>query len=453
MNPYLLFCPYLPLDKLITFDDWELGPLQSFEDRWADSQFKDQATTFLSKFVGPDNRPITNPALLCRKGKQLDGQQPSPEKVRALELSLAFACIDQNPRHRSDNRHQQAQKIVTADNAELHVWPIDLEKGYVTTETGCLVQMINVGYWIRDDKLVLRPPLDLPPLRSCSPDPLLLTGIYETVLASHRCPDKSSDAHRVRIALEWFVKAWRNTATLHYPERLVFLKTAFEALTGTSNSSESGCWLRHLFEELPTTTARNSEILVWSPKEEPISRTWTDKRGQSRNKCMTDLEVWFMEFGNVRNSIIHEGARSEFIYPGSNPVYQPITSTAYNGYFFFTAEFLLRAVIRVLLSTKLGYGDAWRKDAHSSVSNAQSAEGGGGDAMQIQWVKHVNDPVQCPECGAVMFKINKPIRPWPSSVRNAQIMDKYLGLTCCENPDCEYGETKEPISWAVETPQ
>ena len=68
-HPYLLFCPYLPVSEPIAFADWELGPLQSFEDRWADPKFKDQATALLSKFVGPDHKPIANPALLCRKGK------------------------------------------------------------------------------------------------------------------------------------------------------------------------------------------------------------------------------------------------------------------------------------------------------------------------------------------------------------------------------------------------
>ena len=36
-KPHLLFCPYLHfsgLDGPISFADWELGPQESFEDRW-----------------------------------------------------------------------------------------------------------------------------------------------------------------------------------------------------------------------------------------------------------------------------------------------------------------------------------------------------------------------------------------------------------------------------------
>ena len=60
-----------------------------------------------------------------------------------------------------------------------------------------------------------------------------------------------------------------------------------------------------------------------------------------------------MAFGKARNTIIHKGGLPELTYSGSNP--------AYNGPFFFTAEFLLRGVIKVLLS-ELGYGDAWRSE-------------------------------------------------------------------------------------------
>ena len=223
--------------------------MQSFENRWADPRFKHQATIFLSKFLGTDDEPIKNPALLCRNGKALNGQQPSQEEVRALELSLAFAFIDRNPRFLPENSHE-AWGWVTADNAELYLWPIDLEQGHVTTNTGFIITVNTGGYKISDNKLALRPPLDLhSPIGVASPDPLVLAGIYETVLGSLRSPGKDSVADRVRIALEWFVKAWRNTRTLHFPERLVFLKTAFEALTGSSKSWKSAERLREIFEE------------------------------------------------------------------------------------------------------------------------------------------------------------------------------------------------------------
>ena len=252
--------------------------------RWADRRFKDKATAFLRKFVGPHGKKIKNPAILCRKGTKLDGKQPSREEVRSLELSLAFAFVDGNPRSLPENRDEGWGRVTT-DNAELYGWRIDLKQDCITINAGYMVLVTTGGYKICDNNLI-GPPLDLyMPPRNLAPDPLVLTGIYETVLGSLRSPGENLTADRVRVAVEWFTKAWRNTATVQFPERLVFLKTAFEALTGTSSTWKSAQKLRLFFEELPDTTARgfqdlgvvangeihNSSILarqVWSNSEQ-----------------------------------------------------------------------------------------------------------------------------------------------------------------------------------------
>lgn len=370
LHPCLLFCPYLPIspdDEPVRFADWELGSIESFDDRWADSRFKDQATAFLNKLVDPNNEPIENPALLCRAGKRLDGKKPSEEEMRALRLSLVFAYVDENPRAQPDT--QEGWALVTADNAELHAWPIDLEEGRVTLSSGELVEVNVGGYRIDDPDLVVRPPLDLHmPILTLSPDRLVLTGIYETILRSLRSASESPTsgqalpADRIRVAVEWFEKAWLNTRAIQWPERLVYLKTAFEALTGTHSNWKSARRLRTIFEELPGTTEGDSGILVWSPTEEPRHhRTWSDKNGRCKSECITDLEHWFIEFGRARNTIVHAGGIPDFAYSEPN--------SAYKGPFIFTAEYLLRGAIKVLLSD-LGYQDAWRSALWREINAA-----------------------------------------------------------------------------------
>lgn len=360
-HPHLLFCPYLCMEEPVTFAGWELGPLGFFQDRWADSRFKEQAITFLRKFVGTDNEPVENPAILCREGRQLDGEAPSRKEVQALQLALIFAFVDRNPRSRPEN-HDRGWAMVTADNADLHVWPIDLEQGRVVKSTGYLVATHTVAFGANDRELVLSPPVDLHmPFSAPNPDSLILTGIYQTVLRSLRSPGANHDADALRVAVDWFAKAWRNTATVKDPERLVYLKTAFEALTGTSRNWQSAGWLRETFEALPGTKGSDSEILVWSPEEEPVHpRPWTDRRGRARSTLVTDLEHWFIKFGEARNSIIHKGKTPELTYAGPN--------SAYGGPFFFTAEFLLRGIIKVQLS-KLGYDDAWHPEDWRSLKD------------------------------------------------------------------------------------
>ncbi len=142
----------------------------------------------------------------------------------------------------------------------------------------------------------------------------------------------------------------------------MYLKIAFEALAGTSRNWKSARWLRETFEALPDTTDSDSEILVWSPEEEPVhQRPWKDECGHVQCTLVTDLEHWFMEFGRARNTIIHEGTTPELTYAGPN--------AAYGGSFFATAEFLLRGVIKVQLS-KLGYGAVWRPELWRILEDA-----------------------------------------------------------------------------------
>ena len=81
---------------------------------------------------------------------------------------------------------------MTANNAELYAWPIDLEQSRITLSAGEPVTVNIADYKITDPKLVLRSPLDSQlPTVAPSPAPLVLTGIYETVLRSFRSPGLS----------------------------------------------------------------------------------------------------------------------------------------------------------------------------------------------------------------------------------------------------------------------
>lgn len=149
---------------------------------------------------------------------------------------------------------------------------------------------------------------------------------------------------------------------MHFPERVVFLKTAFEAMTGTSKSHVSAQTLRQLFEAVPDTSPTDSELLVWSPSETPV-HPWTfAKNGKPQTLQITGLEHWFMSFADARNAIIHQGVVPSLIY--TNP-----SNTEYEGSFAFTAEFLLRAIIKVSLA-QVGYPDLWRSAMWRAVKAA-----------------------------------------------------------------------------------
>ena len=355
--PCLAFCPYLAMKEPIEFGDWELGPLAEFEERWANPKFKTQAKAFLAKFFDGLGRPIERPSLLCRRQGLIDGTSPSTQEIEALTAAIAFAFLDKNPRLTSLTS-QQSWRVVTTDNTEPFFWPIDLDSGDVIVSTGIMVKTSN--YQMSAEHRTIRPPLDLHmPIGIRAADAKCLEAVYQTVWQSLQTPETDATADRLRTAIGWFAKAWRNTETVKFEERVVFLKTAFEALSGTSQNELTARFLRELFEAIPRTTPLDSKRLVWSPEERAV-HTRTRKNGKPYHGLFTDLEQWFMAFADVRNEIIHEGkSPSSWEYPGSN--------AAYAGHFVFTAEFLLRAAIKVSLSPH-GCPDLWRSDLRNTIA-------------------------------------------------------------------------------------
>jgi hypothetical protein len=352
-HPVLMFCPYLELRDPVHFADWTIGPAEAFADRWADEAFKTQGLAFLAKFVDVNGERRIAPSLLCPRDGTINGELRSAEELEALQGALSFGFLDRNPRHGRESQHDTWQ-MLTADNTELHVWPVDVTSGYVTVTTGAMIRTRSGGWQISDSELIIRPPLELHmPLGAQNADSDCLEAVYRILLASLQAPGTNRPADRFRAAMGWFVKAWRNTPSVHFEDRVVFLKTGFEALTGSSKAYRSANALRQLFESLrPNVHEDDTERLIWAPNEVPRhTRTWTTDDGRQHTEQITDLQHWFMAFAEVRNTIIHDGIVPSLQYAQDG--------SAYDGHYVFTAEFLLRAALKVALGP-LGYPNLWK---------------------------------------------------------------------------------------------
>jgi hypothetical protein len=86
------------------------------------------------------------------------------------------------------------------------------------------------------------------------------------------------------------------------------------------------------------------------------------KGGRPQTVQVTALEHWFMSFADARNTIIHQGVVPSLAY--TNPA-----NVEYEGPFVFTAEFLLRAAIKVSLA-QFGYPDLLRSASWRAVKAA-----------------------------------------------------------------------------------
>lgn len=91
---------------------------------------------------------------------------------------MAFAFLDENP-CKTPRTRNHAWEVITADNAELFFWPVDVDAGYVTVASGLMVRTMGGGYQISDSELVIKPPLDLHmPLGPQSADAMCLDAVY-----------------------------------------------------------------------------------------------------------------------------------------------------------------------------------------------------------------------------------------------------------------------------------
>ena len=142
-------------------------------------------------------------------------------------------------------------------------------------------------------------------------DAELLEAAYR-VFSGRGRHQRGKRVQRLMIAVRWLSKAWRNAPSIRPDDRVVFLKTAFEALTGTSQSLTAARRLRDMFERLRAMGVESHDVqhLLWSPAEQPRHALvrWDRRTGDETIEHLTDLEHWFMGLSTARNTIVHNGS-------------------------------------------------------------------------------------------------------------------------------------------------
>ena len=335
-RPALIFFPYLPLRTEITVGPHLITPIDAFTGPWLSDRFEELAITFLGAFVRADRRRLDCGVVVVDPDRGCDGELIEFERRTMLQRAVELAALDANPEWEEE---AQAWNVVTSDNAELHAWPIDLAEGRVALTSGFVASTLAGGLTITADLQIPAPKELHLPLSSVTLDEDLANATYRQLTIG-----EPSEAHRQRLsdAIGWLSKAWRNTPSLDWPDRIVFLKTGFEALTGQSKTHQAAAQLRRMFEETVGPGGLGHDALLWSPTERE-TRAFVDDSGRQR-RC-TDLEHWFRSFGAARNAVIHGDVSPETL------TYDEADS-AYNGPMFHTADRVLRESIKVVLTSR-----------------------------------------------------------------------------------------------------
>jgi hypothetical protein len=333
-HPYISFFPALRLAKAIDLGDWRVGGAIQ-EVPWRNDRFRKLAEQLLSslKDVG-----LPDPAIVHHAREGLNGEAPDIVESDVMQAAVRFAVLDANDR--VIDSLNAGLYLATSENAELYVQPIDEETGWITHRTGGVLRtQLSAGWKVG----ATAPPMPDAVLKLERPVHASRT-LAQALFQALRDPTREEN-RRLRIAVEWHAAAMANPRAVTLQQRLIALKTGFEALFRKSDSRKGAKRLRRLFE---SATAQHRDKLpwvglLWSPTERVDLRRPGKPDGEI--DVRSELEDWFMALAAARNEIIHEGKLSSHEY--SAPIERPLSR--YAGELFWKGERVLREAIKAAL--------------------------------------------------------------------------------------------------------
>jgi hypothetical protein len=350
--PHFGFFPALPFAKNIALGDWLVGNPPA-DVAWRSERFKSLAELLMASF---EKIGFKNGARLWHRERGFDGALPTNEEISAIQAAIRFAVLDANDQ--IFGNLNAGYYLATTENAELFLQPIVEEDGSIAyRKGGSLKSVLAGGYKIGQET----PPL--PDATVAIAQPTMVSGKLAAAVFGTFIANKPTSGH-LHIALEWHAVAMSNPAAVTLQQRIIAIKTGFEALLGTSDSRECAGRLRGLFE---STAKPHLHLLpwagvLWSPRERTnLVRHYTTKKGKQKTDTRSELEDWFMTLAAARNSVIHDGLLSIVNYAA--PPERPLSR--YKGQLLWTGERVLREAIKasigaqVLLCARLEEEETW----------------------------------------------------------------------------------------------
>jgi hypothetical protein len=355
MHSVVIIAPYLTLDQGYEFDDWWIGPVRAYTGRWQPSGLRRAVEQLLRRFVDVERVPIVAPTLIANRTDGVGGPMLSPDTIEALRLTVQFGVLAANPTW--PYAGWDGLKAVALENVDIWFQPVDLADKFISLHRGTRIRTLGGGYRYNDQSLRIPPPLELASQRTATFDP----DIAEALLGVLTNPPAGNDqALRLRPAIHWWLKAWANNANTSNDDRVLFLKTAIEALTGESAPSKAANVLHEMFQRTPPA---NRGELLWQD-DEP---SYPKRPGYDGPNPQTAFSHFICAFGYQRNRIVHDGAATAHTYVQEG--------SRYEGHFVDVADRIVREAILVALG-ECGYSGLSRSAGHREVIRRVRAIGG-----------------------------------------------------------------------------
>lgn len=345
MNPVVGLFPALPLKRNLDLGEWLIGT-PSPDLIWRSNQLRERFSELLQSF---ERHGFKNGSVLWHRDRGIDGQPPTIEAARAIWLATRFAALDANDQLGGEIEGVSGHLVVTADNATLILQPIDDENGTATHVRGYLKRITTVA-WKTGEAPIPLPEDTVAMLGPVNVSSRLTRAVYNKLISA-----ETLETRRLRLAIEWHGMAMANTPSVTSQQRIIAIKTGFEALFGESNSRQCAKRLRECFDTVtrPHRAMLPWRGLLWRPNERRgLRRSYRNKEGVEKQDTRSEIEDWFMALAEARNNVIHHGCTSVCQYPP--PPERPLSqySRWRDGYLFWVGERVLREAIKAHLGAE-----------------------------------------------------------------------------------------------------
>lgn len=338
MSATIVACPYLPLKQVLDLGHWKVMPWHQFAEQAPSHAAQPNVQAFRNAMRDADGKEISNPAIIVDANLNLPVELPL-DVLWALQLALDLAVMEDFPVYEPPNTDQAQAPcdgtfVCTTDNSRIY-----LVNGCADNEGFSLEQGFHIRKTLLTETLVAPVELHIRPAPMWIRNPTYIATVFERL--------REEKHRKLATTLRWLAKAWQNTTALSFEDRMVMIKTGFEAFTGKSKTRECASKLKEHFERCnlkPCEVARAE--LLWEPKRRRDTLEWTWKeKGKTKTKQVTLLEHWVLCFGELRNAVIHEGK----VLAPSEREYQQADSP-YRGDWIRVGERILREAIRLELA-------------------------------------------------------------------------------------------------------
>lgn len=329
--------PYLRLKNDVTAGPWSLTTVT----RKTLAVNKNNAATHLQAFLArnrdPNGRPLKTATVIRYNGSTTE----SEAEREALLAAVGLAVADANTRNgNSIPWDASGMDIATAEVAHFVAAqvPNHEKASWAHSRGGTLNSKTVTGRSIFDKDLRMLPPEGLVSIPILDLDAELLDATFNTILAARLDPELAVN-NQVLSAIHWHSRAWENSPLHTMPDILVQLKTAIEALSGSSSTGAAITKIDEVYMAVDGTYGASN--FLWRNGIPSHPRQFKEKI-----TMYSDFGHWYWNLANVRNSIVHDTMSPEMDYFA---VDSPFTGNIYQ-----TAERVARELIKIRLA-QLGH--------------------------------------------------------------------------------------------------